>query len=256
MDFQDPTTVLDLSKIRRSLIRMEDTIVFALIERAQFRRQPSIYTPGAVPIPGFDGSFMDWILREEEIVHAKVRRYESPDEIPFFPDALPQPILPPLEYPVILRPHPNKININDKIKEFYIDKILPSICKDGEQKDSMGSSALCDVECLRSISRRIHFGRFVAESKFLSETAKMTALIQARDTDGIEAAITNAAVEAAVLERLRKKAEAYGVDPDLAQVEEAKKLEAEAAVAMYRDWVIPLTKVVEVEYLLHRLDAE
>ncbi|KAK9240522.1 chorismate mutase [Lipomyces kononenkoae] len=256
MDFLSPDTVMDISNIRAALIRMEDTIVFNLIERAKFPRQPSSYETGGISIPNFDGSFVDWILREEEIVHAKVRRYQSPDEVPFFPDDLPEPILPAISYPPVLFPHPNNLNANDRIKAFYVNDIVPSICPDGEQKENLGSSSLCDVECLRSLSRRIHFGRFVAESKFRMERAQMTALIKAKDTAGLEAAITNSAVEKQVLARLKKKAETYGIDPNLMASASDKKVNADAVVAMYENWVIPLTKEVEVEYLLHRLDQQ
>ncbi|KAK9495915.1 chorismate mutase [Lipomyces doorenjongii] len=256
MDFLRPDTVMDLKNIRAVLVRMEDTIVFNLIERAKFPRQPSSYQKGGIAIPEFDGSFVDWILREEEIVHAKVRRYQSPDEVPFFPDDLPEPILPPISYPPVLYPHPNKVNVNDRIKDFYVSEIVPSICPEGEQKENLGSSSLCDVECLRSLSRRIHFGRFVAESKFLMERETMTAMIKAKDMAGLDAAITNSAVEKQVLARLKKKAETYGIDPNLMSSPNHKKVDAGAVVAMYENWVIPLTKEVEVEYLLHRLDQE
>lgn len=32
---------------------------------------------------------------------SKVGRYKSPDEHPFFPDGLPEPLLPPLQYPQV-----------------------------------------------------------------------------------------------------------------------------------------------------------
>ncbi|KAK7203914.1 chorismate mutase [Myxozyma melibiosi] len=257
MDFSKPETVVDLNNIRNVLIRMEDTIVFNLIERAKFPRQPSIYKPGAFNISDFDGSFVEWLLREEEIVHAKIRRYESPDEIPFFPNDLPEPILPAIEYPPVLYPHPNKVNVNDTIKDFYINDIVPRICADGEQPENLGSSSLCDVECLRSLSRRIHFGRFVAEAKYLTETAHMTSLIKSKDVAGLDAAITNKAVEKQVLARLKRKAETYGIDPTLADPQpKASRVNVEAVVEMYENWVIPLTKEVEVEYLLNRLPKE
>lgn len=41
--------VLSLSSIRSSLIRQEETIIFALIERAQFRRNEVVYEVGGVP---------------------------------------------------------------------------------------------------------------------------------------------------------------------------------------------------------------
>lgn len=79
--------------------RLEDTITFHLIERAQFPVNKTIYVAGGVPIPGSNLSLMDYLLREQEKLQSRVRRYESPDEHPFFPDALETPILEPLEYP-------------------------------------------------------------------------------------------------------------------------------------------------------------
>lgn len=88
----------------------------------------------------------------------------------------------------------------------------------------------------------------------MAETENMTKLIKEKNSAGLDAAITNAAIERQVIARLKKKAETYGVDPNLSYSEEEKKVNADAVVAMYENWVIPLTKVVEVEYLLHRLD--
>lgn len=66
MDFTKQDTVLDLANIREALIRMEETVVFNLIERAQFFQSPSVYIPNALNLPDFDGSFLDWFLREVE----------------------------------------------------------------------------------------------------------------------------------------------------------------------------------------------
>jgi chorismate mutase len=86
----------------------------------------------------------------------------------------------------------------------------------------------------------------------------MTELIKARDVKGLGDAITNEAVERQVLQRLATKARTYGRDPSTAaealKSKEADKVDVEAVVAIYRDLVIPLTKEVEVEYLLARLD--
>jgi len=78
------------------------------------------------------------------------------------------------------------------------------------------------------------------------------ALIKAQDRKGIDEAITNMKVEKKVLERLKLKAKTYGTDPDLASGDPGK-INIEAVVAMYKDYVIPLTKEVEVEYLMQRL---
>lgn len=239
----------------------------------QFPLNQTIYTPGGVKIPGSNLSLFDWMLREQERLQSLVRRYESPDEYPFFPDALQEPVLQPLNYPKIL--HPNDVDVNPQIKQKYIDIVLPQVCKQfgredrGEKEENYGSAATCDVALLQALSRRIHFGKFVAESKFQQETEKFVQLIQAKDRKGIADAITNAEVEKKVLARLRLKARTYGSDPSV-NAEDEIKINVDAAVSMYevglqcnsrpspvlktyQETVIPLTKVVEVEYLMQRL---
>lgn len=244
----------------RNISRLEDTITFHLIERVQFPLNAGIYVPGAVPIPDSDLSFMDWYLQQQERLQSLIRRFESPDEYPFFPDALQKPILQPLNYPKIL--HPNDVNVNDTIKKFYVDKFLPAVCPDfgradrGASQENYGSAATCDIACLQALSRRIHFGKFVAESKFRSERELYTRMIRAGDRDAIGNAIVNKAVEKKVLERLKLKAQTYGTDPSSSQEQAQTKINVDAVVSMYEDFVIPLTKDVEVEYLMQRLDGE
>lgn len=150
------------------------------------------------------------------------------------------------------------MNVNPDILRSYREKVLPEACQRkeegdrGETKENYGSAACCDVLCLQALSRRIHFGKFVAESKFKKETARFVSLIKNEDRQGIDDAITDAKVEAKVLERLRLKAKTYGTDPSTGEQGE-EKINVEAVVKMYKEVVIPLTKVVEVEYLLQRL---
>ncbi|KAL4802139.1 chorismate mutase [Aspergillus unguis] len=257
IDLSNASQALDLDNIRFQLIRLEDTITFHLIERVQFPLSKTIYVPGGVRIPNETISLMDYFLREQERLQSRVRRFESPDEYPFFPDALEKPILQPLNYPKIL--HDNDVNVNEIIKERYINDILPAICPSfggredrGEEQENYGSAATCDVGTLQALSRRIHFGKFVAESKFQTETEKFVKLIKAEDRQGIDEAITNSAVEQKVLERLALKAKTYGTDPGFPN-SAAPKIDVNAVQAMYKEYVIPLTKVVEVEYLMQRL---
>ncbi|KAM0328099.1 hypothetical protein ACHAQA_005502 [Verticillium albo-atrum] len=262
IDLNDASKALDLNRIRYQLIRLEDTITYHLIERAQFALNRTIYLPGALSIPDSELSFVDWYLREQERLQSIIRRYESPDEYPFFPDVVQKPILKPLNYPKIL--HPNNVDVNDKIRRFYVDSLLPAMCPDfgrnedrGESQENYGSSATCDIACLQALSRRIHFGKFVAESKFVSERERFVKLIKAEDREGIAFAITKPEVEKKVLERLRLKVTTYGTDPSNGTIsgEEKPKIDVDAVVSMYRDFVIPLTKEVEVEYLMQRLEA-
>ena len=51
-DSLDYSTALSLDNIRQSLIRQEDTIIFSLIERAQFATNEPVYQSGAIAVPG------------------------------------------------------------------------------------------------------------------------------------------------------------------------------------------------------------
>lgn len=217
--------------------RLEDTITFHLIERVQFPLNKTIYVPGGVKIPGSDLSLMDYFLSEQERLQSRVRRFESPDEYPFFPSVLEKPILQPLQYPKIL--HDNDVNVNEVIKQRYVEEILPAICPQfadvdrGETQENYGSSATCDVSCLQALSRRVHFGKFVAESKFQKEPERFVKMIKENDRAGIDAAITDAKVEQKVLERLGLKAMTYGTDPAF-PTESGQKINTDAVVAMYK----------------------
>jgi chorismate mutase len=63
---------LSLNRIRSVLIRLEETIIFGLIERAQFAHNPKIYQKGVfkeLRDSGFEGSWLDWFLKETESFH-------------------------------------------------------------------------------------------------------------------------------------------------------------------------------------------
>jgi chorismate mutase len=63
---------LSLERIRQILVRLEDTIIFDLIERAQFAHNPRIYIRGSfqeLRDMEFDGSWLEWFLKEIETFH-------------------------------------------------------------------------------------------------------------------------------------------------------------------------------------------
>lgn len=197
----------------------------------------TIYQPGRLRIPNTNLSLFDWMLREQERLHSLVRRYQSPDEYAFFPEVLELPVLPPLNYPKLL--HPNDVNLNLDLKDIYIKNILPAVCahptrqERPEAQENYGSAATCDVLCLQALSRRIHFGKFVAEAKFRQETDRFKALINAGDKKSLCRLITDEAVEEKVLQRLELKAKTYGMDPS-EKNEAPVKINVDAVVDMYR----------------------
>lgn len=70
-------SLLSLDRIRSILTRLEDTIIFSLIERAQFAHNPKIYRKGEfqeLKDNGFEGSWLDWFLKETETFHGEPHR--------------------------------------------------------------------------------------------------------------------------------------------------------------------------------------
>ncbi|CEP17433.1 hypothetical protein [Parasitella parasitica] len=239
-----------LDKLRSTLIRLEDTIIFALIERAQFALNPCIYQKGALEFKGATGerSFLEYFFWETEKVH--VRRYTSPDEYAFT-SPLPEPILPPLDFDKFLEP--NSININDRIMDIYVKDIVPTITKNTDDMN-YGSSVTKDIEALQALSKRIHYGKFIAESKFRSNPEEYIRLALAEDREKIDELLTNRAVEKKVLERLHRKALIYGqtLDEEQEGINKHLRIPVNIVVDLYEKWVIPLTKEVEVDYLIAR----
>ncbi|CAM8958653.1 unnamed protein product [Rhodiola kirilowii] len=118
-------------------------------------------------------------------------------------------------------------------------------------------TAASDLACLQAISRRIHIGKFVAEVKFLDDSQEYTRLIRAKDRNALMRLLTFEAVEKMVKKRVEKKAEIFAQEVTLKGNNngDAKyKIDPPVVARLYDEWVMPLTKEVEVEYLLRRLD--
>jgi chorismate mutase len=295
--------VLSLDSIRSSLIRQEETIIFALIERAQFRKNAIVYRRGGfgdlgTPIGSTPGdtheklSFLEYMLVGTEVLHCGVRRYTSPEEHAFFPERLPEgqmEALPLLEYPQELLSSvggASAVNFNKLLLEKYIKDIVPSVGMNGDDEQH-GSTVLCDIAALQALSRRVHYGKFVAESKYRSDPNAYQNLVDAGDAAGVMRLLTNQAVEEKVLRRAKLKAATYGTEPLLANMppiecsgtativaaaaasavvaalealgsDESRSGKIDPAVIeyVYREIIIPLTKVVEVAYLYRRCGRE
>lgn len=290
--------VLSLESIRATLIRQEETIIFALIERAQYRQNQAVYIkkdnlgnpPGSTVPEGSENgplSLMEYLLIGTEALHYAVRRYTSPEETPFFPDRLPnEKVMMELDYPELLSSigGASDVNFNEILMKKYLEVTVPSIAVPGDDEQH-GSTVLCDVAVLQAISKRVHFGKFVAESKYLADPEGYQRLVDAGDSDGVMALLTNSVVEEKVLRRARLKAATYGREPLLANMpaletsKENTSIVAAAAAAavvgaieamgadadagynkispstvesVYRDIIIPLTKDIEVAYLFLR----
>lgn len=91
---------------------------------------------------------------------------------------------------------------------------------------------------------------FVSESKFLSCPSDFVPHILNPNPSALEGLITKPAVEAALLVRLERKARWYGselgADGEPIKDESRSKVDVGEVVRLYREYIIPLTKDVEV----------
>ncbi|CAN8265937.1 unnamed protein product [Cochlearia groenlandica] len=255
----DESESLTLEGIRNSLIRQEDSIIFGLLERAKYCYNADTYDPTAFDMDGFNGSLVEYMVKGTEKLHAKVGRFKSPDEHPFFPHDLPEPMLPPLQYPKVLHFAADSININKKIWNVYFRDLVPRLVMKGDD-GNYGSTAVCDAICLQSLSKRIHYGKFVAEAKFQASPEAYEAAIKAQDKEALMAMLTFPTVEEAIKKRVEMKTRTYGQEVKVGMEEEEHnespvyKISPILVGDLYVDWIMPLTKEVQVEYLLRRLD--
>lgn len=242
-----------LGDLRERLIRQEETIIFALIERAQFKQNVLVYTSGAFDLPAGGRTFLEYLLFEVEAAYAKVRRYTSPDECPFAPKhTLPKAILPPLDYPNTLVD--NDINVNAQILRMHVEKIVPTLCESGDDQN-YGSAATADVACLQALSKRIHYGKFIAEAKVQENPEAYARLAGAGLREAIYEQLSDATVEEMLLRRVANKARSYGSDITVNGTREVYKVDPQTIARIYRDLIIPLTKEVEIDYILLRCAA-
>lgn len=69
-------------------------------------------------------------------------------------------------------------------------------CRCGPERRKLALPALA-----QALSKRIHYGKFVAEAKFRAKPQEYAALIRQKDTDGLMALLTDEVQEAKVLPR-------------------------------------------------------
>jgi chorismate mutase len=239
----------DLSKISATLEGLEETIIFKLIDRAQFGLNPRVYEGGKSEFKGAHGkSLFSLRLRFHEKMDALFGRFCMPEERPFC-SRLPGPrrklSVPPTGLALC---DLNVVNLSAKILSEYMS-LVPRICRDVDD-GHYGSSVEHDVYALQAIARRVHYGSlYVAESKYRSDPERYGEMMKARKAAGILSLLTRRDVEETIIARIREKVA-------LTQAKVNQKIrhviDPGIILAFYRDCIIPLTKEGEVLYLLNR----
>ncbi|MBD3422120.1 MAG: chorismate mutase [Chitinivibrionales bacterium] len=238
-----------LQQIAAQLESLEETIIFKLIDRAQFKQNSTVYKAGK---SGFaenpDASLFHLRLLYHERMDAQFGRFCVPEERPFNSD-LPQP-----RRSITMRDtglqidNYDAVNLTHEIGESYL-KLLPRMCRRGDD-GHYGSSVEHDVYAVQAIARRIHYGAlYVAESKYRGDQDTYAQMIRRNDRCELMQHLTRKEIEERIIDRVREKvAYAQGrINEDL-----RIKIDPESVLTYYRDYIIPLTKEGEVRYLLQR----
>jgi chorismate mutase len=238
-----------LNLIAEQLEALEETIIFKLIDRAQYRLNEKIYLPGKSGFEGDDRlSLFDLRMRYQEEIDAIFGRFQVPEERPFNRN-LPPPRrkVPPPPTCLEIDDH-DLVNLSIDIRECYL-AIVRLICPPGDD-GHYGSSVEHDVYAIQAIARRIHYGAlYIGESKYAADPQAYRALMVNHDTEGLTQILTRKEVEEQVLARVREKVTnaQSGVNRSIRTL-----IDPEHVLTLYRDYIIPLTKKGEILYLLHR----
>lgn len=121
----------------------------------------------------------------------------------------------------------------------YLQTVLPTLCETGSEEERTPCLA-ADAACLDALARRLALSVHVATRKREAIPEALQAALRTGDPARVEQAITHSAVEAEVLARVRTRAR-----------ERAPRVETpEQIAALYAEWIIPLSRKIQVHGLL------
>jgi len=125
------------------------------------------------------------------------------------------------------------------LRPAYLQHWRPLICEPGENGERTPCMA-ADTACLDALARRLALSVHVATHKREAIPDTLHAAIKSGGAAQVEEAITHPEVEVEVLARIRARALAEGAkDPTPRQI-----------AALYEDWIIPLSRKIQVHGLL------
>ncbi len=241
---------LQLDAIAARLAGLEETLIYKLLDRAQFAGNAGAYQPGQSRfVPAEPCSLFELRLKLQENLDTQFGRYQIPEERPFH-TGLPGPrrAIEVGDTGLTISDF-DTVNVSGAIRQSYLT-LLPKLCGTGDDAQ-WGSSVEHDVICLQALGRRIHYGAlYVGESKFQENPDQFRELVRARDDEAITKLIVRVEVERRVLARVKAKVEAVQSvsDPALRRL-----VDPETIVDFFRETIIPLTKDGEIRYLYQRV---
>lgn len=131
-------------------------------------------------------------------------------------------------------------SVEAKLLSFYFLNFLPVNC--GSYELSTASVFFKDLHVLFQISERMQLGICVAKAKFQTNPELYRTLAAENNSEEINKQLTNNEIEQKILLRVEDKTKRFNsVNP---------AFNPHAAVSFFKDCIIPLTKEIELEYLL------
>ena len=238
-----------LSEIAQRLESYEETIVFKLIDRAQYAANTIVYERGK---SGFKGagnlSLLELRLRFQEQMDTQFGKFVVPEERPFIKSSSAPRRKAMIDDRGILVEDCNVINLTDDIMMGY-RAIIPLICETVDD-GHYGSSVELDVYALQAISRRVHFGSiYAAEAKYTADPEGFGKLIASGDQEALMKRLTRKAVEDNIIKRVREKTQSTQA---MVNREIRRVIKPEVVEQFYLECIIPLTKSGQIQYLLNR----
>lgn len=125
------------------------------------------------------------------------------------------------------------------LRSSYVQTLLPALCAPGEDGD-LANCLAADAACLNALARRLALSVHVATRKREAIPEALQAAVRTGDPVRVERAITNAAVESDVLLRVERRARKNAPPPGT----------PDRIVALYANWLIPLSRKIQVHGLL------
>jgi chorismate mutase len=125
------------------------------------------------------------------------------------------------------------------IRPVYVSKVLPMLCKPGEDADCRKCIST-DSSCLNALVQRLNLSVHVAALKKEEIPEALRKPIEFKDAERLEVAITNQAVENEVIKRTL----------DMAREQFGSNEVQERIANLYMEWVIPVSRKIQVHDLL------
>lgn len=132
-------------------------------------------------------------------------------------------------------------SVEVKLLSFYFSNFLPANC--GSYELLTTSVFFKDLHILFQISERMQLGICVAKAKFQTNPELYRKLAAENNIEEINKQLTNNEIEQKILLRVEDKTKQFSFVNPL--------FNSQAAVSFFKDCIIPLTKEIELGYLLN-----